>query len=146
MVDKLLTISQFAERSGTSTSALRYYERRGLISSTRTSGNQRRYQRSQLRRVAFIRTAQTVGLTLEEVVEALAELPEERTPSKADWAKLSRHWHDRLSSRIQLMERLRDDLSGCIGCGCLSLTACRLSNRDDELATTGNGPRILLSS
>ncbi|GAA4912495.1 MerR family redox-sensitive transcriptional activator SoxR [Stackebrandtia albiflava] len=144
MPHKLLTIGEFAARAGVAATALRFYERRGLIHSVRTSGNQRRYQRSELRRVAFIRTAQSVGLTLTEITEALGTLPESRTPTRADWAKLSEGWHRRLTDQIRMLERLRDDLSGCIGCGCLSLTSCSLYNRDDELAAHGAGPRILL--
>lgn len=125
-------------------SALRYYEREGLIRSTRTSGNQRRYHRSELRRVAFIRIAQQIGVSLEEIREALAALPENRTPTKADWARLSAQWRGRLQERIALLERLRDQLTGCIGCGCLSLQRCRLVNTGDRLAATGTGPRMLL--
>lgn len=140
----LLTIGDFAARSGVAPSALRYYEREGLIRSTRTSGNQRRYQRSELRRVGFIRIAQQVGVSLDEIRDALAALPENRTPTKADWSRLSARWRRRLEERILLMERLRDQLTGCIGCGCLSLQRCRLINPDDELAATGSGPRKLL--
>jgi MerR family transcriptional regulator, redox-sensitive transcriptional activator SoxR len=140
----LLTISELAARSGVAPSALRYYERLGLIRATRTGGNQRRYQRSELRRVAFIRIAAQVGVSLEEIGGALAELPEARTPTRADWARLSRRWQARLDERIRLLQRLRDDLSGCIGCGCLSLRSCRLYNPDDELAAEGSGPRRLI--
>jgi MerR family redox-sensitive transcriptional activator SoxR len=141
---ELLTIGDFAARSGVAPSALRYYEREGLIRSTRTGGNQRRYQRTELRRVAVIRIAQQVGVSLEEIREALAALPENRTPTKADWARLSARWRGRLEERILLMERLRDQLTGCIGCGCLSLKRCNLINPKDWLATTGAGPRKLL--
>ena len=140
----LLTIGDFAARSGVAPSALRFYEKEGLIRSARTSGNQRRYQRSELRRVGFIRIAQQVGVSLEEIREALAALPENRTPTKADWARLSARWRGRLEERILLMERLRDQLTGCIGCGCLSLKRCNLINPKDWLATTGAGPRKLL--
>ncbi len=140
----LLTIGDFAARSGVAPSALRYYEREGLIRSTRTSGNQRRYLRSELRRVGFIRIAQQVGVSLDEIRDALAALPENRTPTKADWSRLSARWRRRLDERIAMMERLRDQLTGCIGCGCLSLQRCRLINPGDELATTGAGPRKLL--
>ena len=139
-----LTISEMAARSGAAPSALRYYERLGLIRATRTGGNQRRYQRSELRRVAFIRIAQQVGVSLEEIGGALADLPERRTPTRADWARLSRHWQAQLDERIGLLQRLRNDLSGCIGCGCLSLGTCRLYNPNDELATEGAGPRRLI--
>jgi MerR family redox-sensitive transcriptional activator SoxR len=141
---ELLTIGDFAARSGVAQSALRYYEKEGLIRSTRTGGNQRRYQRSELRRVAFIRIAQQVGVSLEEIREALAALPENRTPTKADWTRLSARWRKRLEDRITLMERLRDQLTGCIGCGCLSMQRCNLINPADWLAKTGTGPRVLL--
>ncbi|HEV8568948.1 MAG TPA: redox-sensitive transcriptional activator SoxR [Actinoplanes sp.] len=139
-----LAIGDFAARSGVAPSALRYYEKEGLIRSTRTGGNQRRYQRSELRRVAFIRIAQQVGVSLDEIREALESLPENRTPTKADWSRLSARWRRRLEERITLMERLRDQLTGCIGCGCLSMQRCKLINPDDRLATTGPGPRVLL--
>ena len=139
----MLTIGQLSERSGVATSALRYYEAQGLIESERTSGNQRRFRRATLRRVAFIRSAQRVGLTLDEISDALATLPEGRTPTKADWARLSRSWRPRLDARIQQLERLRDTLDSCIGCGCLSLQRCRLSNPDDEVAARGPGAVFL---
>jgi len=138
-----LTIGQLAERSGVATSALRYYESRGLISSERTAGNQRRYRQAMLRRVAFIRSAQRVGLTLEEVEEALSTLPDGRTPTKADWARLSRGWRPRIEEQIERLERLRDKLDGCIGCGCLSLRTCALNNPDDEVAARGPGAVFL---
>ena len=141
---ELLTIGDFAARSGVAPSALRFYEREGLIRSTRTSGNQRRYQRSELRRVGFIRIAQQVGVSLDEIRDALAALPENRTPTKADWSRLSARWRKRLEERIVLMERLRDQLTGCIGCGCLSLQRCQIINPGDQLAATGTGPRTLL--
>ncbi|MGH3714595.1 MAG: redox-sensitive transcriptional activator SoxR [Micromonosporaceae bacterium] len=139
-----LTIGELAVRSGVAASALRYYEAQGLIRANRTGGNQRRYPRSELRRVAFVRVAQRVGLSLEEIRDALATLPEERTPTKADWSKLSRAWRSRLDAQIGLLERLRDSLDGCIGCGCLSLQRCQLYNPGDMLAQYGSGPRILL--
>jgi MerR family redox-sensitive transcriptional activator SoxR len=139
-----LTIGELSTRSGVAASALRYYETMGLISSVRTSGNQRRYVRAQLRRVAFIRIAQRVGVSLGEIAEALAGLPDSRTPTKADWAHLSASWQARLNDRIAVLVRLRDKLSSCIGCGCLSLQRCRISNPDDELAAEGSGPRFLL--
>jgi MerR family transcriptional regulator, redox-sensitive transcriptional activator SoxR len=140
-----LAIGDFAARSGVAASALRYYEREGLIRSTRTSGNQRRYKRSELRRVAFIRIAQQVGVSLDEIREALAELPENRTPTKADWARLSARWRHKLDERITLMERLRDQLTGCIGCGCLSMQRCQLINPADRLAVRGQGPQMILN-
>jgi len=142
---ELLTIGDFAARSGVAPSALRYYEKEGLIRSTRTSGNQRRYQRAELRRVAFIRIAQQVGVSLDEIREALGSLPENRTPTKADWTRLSARWRRRLDDKIELMERLRDQLTGCIGCGCLSMQRCNLINSGDWQARTGAGPRVLLS-
>ncbi|MEV1286653.1 redox-sensitive transcriptional activator SoxR [Micromonospora sp. NPDC049679] len=139
-----LTIGDLAARSGVAPSALRYYERLGLIRAGRTTGNQRRYERSELRRVSFIRIAQQVGVSLEEIREALDSLPESRTPSKGDWAQLSARWRSRLDEKIGLLTRLRDDLTGCIGCGCLSLQRCSLYNPADALAAEGAGPRILL--
>jgi MerR family redox-sensitive transcriptional activator SoxR len=141
----LLTIGDFAARSGVAQSALRYYEKEGLIRSSRTGGNQRRYQRSELRRVAFIRIAQQVGVSLDELREALASLPENRTPTKADWTRLSARWRRRLDDKILLMERLRDQLTGCIGCGCLSMQRCKLVNPADWQAGTGSGARVLLA-
>jgi MerR family transcriptional regulator, redox-sensitive transcriptional activator SoxR len=145
VVQDSLTIGELAARSGVAPSALRYYEKLGLIRATRTGGNQRRYERAELRRVAFIRIAQQVGVSLEEIRTALADLPDSRTPTRADWERLSRHWKGRLEERIALLERLRDNLAGCIGCGCLSLMRCRLYNPDDELAAAGPGPRRILS-
>ena len=138
-----LTIGDLSERSGIATSAIRYYEERGLVRSRRTTGNQRRYERPMLRRLAFIRTAQRVGLSLEEIEEALATLPSNRTPTKADWTRLSRGWRPRLEAQIAQLERLRDTLDSCIGCGCLSLRRCSLSNPGDEVADRGPGPVFL---
>ncbi|ASW57214.1 redox-sensitive transcriptional activator SoxR [Plantactinospora sp. KBS50] len=138
-----MTIGELAARSGVAPSALRYYERLGLIRAGRTGGNQRRYERSELRRVAFIRISQQVGVSLEEIRTALDELPDSRTPTRADWTRLSNRWRGRLDDRINLLTRLRDDLTGCIGCGCLSLQRCRLYNPDDVLAAEGPGPRLL---
>ena len=139
----MLTIGQLAERSGVATSAIRFYEARGLLSSERTTGNQRRYAQSTLRRVAFIRTAQQVGLSLEEIGAALATLPDGRTPTRADWRRLSRAWRGRLDEQIARIEALRDRLDGCIGCGCLSLKTCALSNPGDAVAALGPGPVLL---
>ena len=138
-----LTPAQLAERAGVTVSALHFYEREGLISSTRTAGNQRRYSRDVLRRVAFIRTSQRVGISLAEIREALDSLPTDHAPTKADWSRLSRRWRASLDERIARLQRLRDDLDGCIGCGCLSLKTCRLRNPDDALAEQGPGPRLL---
>lgn len=135
----LITIGEVAERSGVSASALRYYETQGLISATRTGGNQRRYERATLRRIAFIRSAQRVGLTLEEISEALAALPDGRAPTKADWTRLSRQWRPRIDAQIVRLERLRDSLDSCIGCGCLSLARCALQNPDDAIKARGPG-------
>ncbi|SDK08225.1 MerR family transcriptional regulator, redox-sensitive transcriptional activator SoxR [Actinopolyspora mzabensis] len=138
-----LTIGELAERSGIATTALRFYEDRGLIRSTRTSGNQRRYERSVLRRLAFIRAAQRVGLSLEDIADALRTLPDDHAPSRADWAKLSERWRDELDARIDGLQRLRDRLTGCIGCGCLSLKTCSLQNPDDWMAASGPAaPRL----
>jgi MerR family transcriptional regulator, redox-sensitive transcriptional activator SoxR len=140
----LLPIGTIAERSGVAPSALRFYEAQGLIWSTRNAGNQRRFERSMLRRVAFIRTAQRVGLSLDEIRAALDGLPSNRTPNKADWERLSHLWRHRLDARIAELERLRDKLTSCIGCGCLSLRRCALSNPDDELAAVGPGAHYLI--
>jgi MerR family redox-sensitive transcriptional activator SoxR len=138
-----VTISELAARSGVAPSGLRYYESRGLIVADRTRGNHRRYPRAMLRRVAFIRAAAAVGLSLDEVAAALATLPPVGTPRKSDWARLSRAWRSRLDSRIEGLERLRDELTGCIGCGCLSLRRCTLLNAGDRAATRGTGARFL---
>lgn len=141
-----LTIGALAERAGVATSALRYYEAEGLIHSTRTSGGQRRYARETLRRVSFIKVAQQVGLKLEEIHDALASLPDNRTPTHKDWERLSKQWRPRLDAQIAMLERLRDKLDGCIGCGCLSLSLCRLVNPGDEAGERGPGPRYVLDS
>ncbi|AEG43050.1 redox-sensitive transcriptional activator SoxR [Isoptericola variabilis] len=138
-----LTIGEVARRSGVAPSGLRYYESLGLIASERTSGNQRRYRRSVLRRVAFIRTASRVGLTLTQIRDALATLPDRRTPTAQDWTRLSASWRPLLDARIAELERLRDDLDSCIGCGCLSLERCALQNPGDRAAALGPGPRYL---
>jgi MerR family redox-sensitive transcriptional activator SoxR len=141
----LLTISELAARSGVAPSALRYYESLGLLGAVRTSGNQRRYARSALRRVAVIRAARAMGVPLAQVVSAFAALPAGRQPTAADWARMSRRWHDELSHRIAALAKLRDDLGSCIGCGCLSLQRCRLFNPGDRAAALGDGPRYLLA-
>lgn len=140
---KLLTIGELSARSGVAPSGLRFYEQRGLIIATRTAGNQRRYGREMLRRVAFILAAQRIGASLVEIRVALAALPTDRTPNAADWAQLSGTWRDRLDERITELVGLRDRLTSCIGCGCLSLRRCRLLNPDDAVATRGPGPRLL---
>jgi MerR family transcriptional regulator, redox-sensitive transcriptional activator SoxR len=144
-LDAILAISDVAARSGVAPSALRFYESRGLIRADRTSGGQRRYRRDVLRRVAFIRAAQRVGLSLAEITDALSDLPSGRTPTRADWARLSRRWQQRLDERIRLLTELRDDLTSCIGCGCLSLRTCALYNPADQAAELGPGPRLHLS-
>jgi MerR family redox-sensitive transcriptional activator SoxR len=139
----LLTIGEVAHRSGFPPSALRYYEREGLLRTTRTSGGQRRYERSVLRRLAFIRAARTVGVGLDEVRSGLDQLPDGRTPTKADWSRLSQSWRGRLDEQIQALVALRDGLDSCIGCGCLSLQRCRLYNPQDRVAEHGAGARLL---
>ncbi|CAN5244432.1 redox-sensitive transcriptional activator SoxR [soil metagenome] len=138
-----LSIGQVSARSGVATSALRYYEELGLIDSVRTTGNQRRYTQAALRRVAFVRSAQRVGLTLDEVAGALATLPSGRTPTRADWTRLSRTWRPRIEAQIERLERLRDNLDSCIGCGCLSLRTCALNNPGDEVSSRGAGAVFL---
>jgi len=140
----LLTIGEVAQRSGVASSALRFYEAEGLISAERTAGNQRRFRRSQLRRVALIRAAQTFGLSLEEIRAALATLPPDRTPTKEDWARLARNWRRGIDARIAALQRLRDEATSCIGCGCLSLRSCALLNAGDAAARRGPGARYLL--
>ena len=140
----LLTIGEMAARAGVATSALRYYERQGLLSAERTVGGQRRYHRHLLRRIAFVRAGQQVGLTLEEIRTALDSLPSGRTPTKADWARVSRVWDRRIAERIAELDRLRATLASCIGCGCLSLQTCRLTNPGDRAASRGAGARYLL--
>jgi len=139
-----LTIGELSERTDVAPSALRFYEAEGLIHADRSDGNQRRYHRDVLRRVSFIKVAQRVGLSLDEIRAAVASLPEARTPTKEDWAKLSRSWRPQLDAQIAMLERLRDRLDGCIGCGCLSLRVCSLFNPADEAAASGPGPRYLL--
>lgn len=134
-----LSVGEVAARSGAAVSTLHYYESRGLIRAERSGGNQRRYRRDVLRRIAFIRAAQRVGISLEEIAAALATLPEQRTPTKADWSRLSRRWHEQLDARIVALTELRDTLGDCIGCGCLSLKACKLYNQDDALGREGQG-------
>jgi len=139
-----LSIGAVAERAGVNVSALRFYEDRGLISSRRSDGGQRRYQRSVLRRVAFIQVAQRVGLTLEEIGDALSTLPRDDVLTAGDWQRLSAGWRPMLDRRIRLLEGLRDELDSCIGCGCLSLERCRLRNPGDRISALGPGPRYLM--
>jgi len=142
-VGRQLTVGEVAARSGVAVSALHFYETKGLIRSQRTAGNQRRYPRSVLRRVAVIKVAQRVGIPLAEIREALSTLPEDETPNTEDWRRLSTHWRGDLDDRIRRLTRLRDLLDLCIGCGCLSVGACPLRNPDDVLAGQGPGPRLL---
>jgi MerR family transcriptional regulator, redox-sensitive transcriptional activator SoxR len=137
----LLTIGEVARRSGVASSALRFYEQRGLIFSERAGSGHRRYPRATLRRIAFIMFAQRIGLTLEEIGAELAKLPPDRAPTRRDWSSLSRTWSSRIDERIAELERLKVGLEGCIGCGCLSLDRCTLSNPDDRAARLGPGPR-----
>lgn len=144
MPASLLSVGELSRRSGIAVSALHFYETQGLICSTRTPGNQRRYRRDTLRRLAVIQVAQRVGVPLRAIAEALAALPSSRTPTRADWKKLSLRWHADLSERITQLTRLRDTLDGCIGCGCLSIDRCRLYNPEDVGASKGPGPWRLL--
>ena len=139
-----LSIGETARRSGVATSALRFYESRGLIFSSRGSGNQRRYHRAMLRRIAIIRIAQTLGLSLSEIKQAFAALPAERTPTRRDWERLSARWGGELDRRIAELQKLRGQLESCIGCGCLSMKNCALYNTGDAAAKLGAGPRFLL--
>lgn len=140
-----LTVGEVAERAGLAVSALHFYERKGLIESRRTSGNQRRYRRDVLRRVAFIRASQRLGIPLSTIKEALELLPEGRTPTQGDWVRLARAWRQVLDFRMAEMARMRDTLAGCIGCGCLSLEHCKLANPHDALGELGSGPVRLLA-
>lgn len=138
--DDLLTPQEVAHRSGVAVTALHFYESKGLIDATRTSGNQRRYRRDVLRRLAFIQFSARLGIPLATIGEALATLPGDRVPTKRDWARLTSRWRADLDDRIARLQALRDDLDGCIGCGCLSLRSCAVYNHDDELARRGPGP------
>lgn len=142
--DSSIAIGALAQRAGVAASTLRFYEAQGLIRGIRSAGNQRRYQKETLRRVAFIRIAQGVGLSLDEIRATLATLPEQRTPTPADWARLSRSWKPLIEARIASLTALRDQLDSCIGCGCLSLKSCKLYNPADAAARLGSGPRYLL--
>lgn len=139
-----LTVGQVAERSGLAVSALHFYEKKGLIRSHRTSGNQRRYDRDVLRRLAIIRMGTELGIPLSEVAEALQHVPVGHIPTADDWRAMSEVWHEKLDRRIVLMTRMRDELNGCIGCGCLSTISCPLMNHEDYLSKEGTGPRRLM--
>jgi MerR family redox-sensitive transcriptional activator SoxR len=141
---ELLTIGAMSERTGVAPSALRFYESEGLIRANRSRGGQRRYAREIVRRVSFIRVAQHVGLSLDEIRKALASLPDSRTPTAKDWERLATAWRPRIDSQIAMLERLRDRLARCIGCGCLSLGYCKILNPDDRAGLRGPGPRYIL--
>ena len=143
MADQELTIGEVSARTGVAPSALRFYEEAGLIASRRTDGNQRRYERATLRRIAVVQAGKAAGIPLGEIREALAMLPSDRTPSRRDWARLSRRWRDDLDRRIELLRGLRGRLTTCIGCGCLSIDRCTLLNPDDEAAGLGAGAHYL---
>lgn len=143
-ISPTLTVGEVARRSGVAVSALHFYETQGLIHSTRSSGNQRRYARTMLRRVAFVRVAQRVGISLAEIGNALATLPSDAAPSREDWARLSMSWRAELDERMAQLKKLRDTLDDCIGCGCLSIDRCKLRNPVDRLGAEGKGPQRLL--
>lgn len=143
MAETTLSVGQVAQRSGVNVSTLHFYETKGLIHSARNAGNQRRYRKDVLRRVAVIKAAQKLGITLKEIRQALASLPEGRTPNQKDWEKLARNWQRELDARIACLEKLREYMTGCIGCGCLSMKNCPIYNADDKLAAEGSGPVIL---
>ncbi|MEM7330277.1 MAG: redox-sensitive transcriptional activator SoxR [Pseudomonadota bacterium] len=140
-----LSIGDLAMRTGISVSAIRFYEKKGLVRPDRNQGNQRRYEGSDIRRLSFILIAQQIGLTIDQIKTVMASLPEGRTPTKSDWNKISREFRTTLDHRIALMQRMRDNLDGCIGCGCLSLKACQLYNPDDKAWRLGVGPRYIIS-
>jgi len=142
-VKRVLTVGEVAARSGVPVSTIHFYEAKGLISSWRNAGNQRRFAREVLRRIAVIKVAQRAGVPLVRIKEALDELPDNRTPTAKDWRRLSRRWRAELDDRIRQLTKLRDDLDGCIGCGCLSMRSCPLRNPGDILAESGSGPRLL---
>lgn len=143
MADEL-TIGALSERTGVATSALRYYESEGLITAGRSPAGQRRYQRDTIRRVSFVRAAQEAGLSLAEVRESLVSMPGSRTPTAKDWDRLAESWRPRIDAQIRMLERLRDRLDGCIGCGCLSMTTCHMLNPEDAVFVRGPGPRFVI--
>jgi MerR family redox-sensitive transcriptional activator SoxR len=143
-VDEVLTIGQLAERTGLAVSAIRYYEEEGLVRATRNAGGHRRFERADIRRLSFVLIAQKLGFTLGEIRAQLERLPQSRTPTKADWSRISRGFRSALDARIGTLTNLRDRLDGCIGCGCLSLAACALYNPEDRAARSGAGPRYLM--
>ncbi len=139
-----LSIGYLARRTGLAVSAIRYYEQQGLVKPERNAGGQRRFMRSDIRRLSFVLIAQQFGFSISQIKEELDRLPDNRTPTKADWNRISRRFRDALDARIDTLERLRDNLDGCIGCGCLSLSSCALYNPSDRAARKGTGPRYLL--
>lgn len=139
----LLTVGELSRRSGVAVSAIHFYESKGLLHSVRNAGNQRRFSRRELRILALIKVAQRLGFSLEEIKDTFRDLPQKRTPTKADWQKISRAWKSALQARIDLAMSMRDQLNLCIGCGCLSLKDCPLRNPDDELGSRGPGPHLL---
>ena len=143
MEEANLTVGFVAKRCGVRVSTLHFYEDKGLIRSWRNAGNQRRYKKEVLRRISVIKAAQKVGVSLDEIKSAFASLPDSRTPNKDDWQQLASQWRSVLNERIQFMEKLRDNLTGCIGCGCLSMKNCPIYNQDDQLASQGSGPILL---
>lgn len=145
-VTRDLSVGELAARSGVSVSALHFFERQGLLVSHRTAGNQRRYRRDALRRMALVRVAQRAGIPLKDVAEVLATLPDQRTPTRQDWARLSQRWRAQLDERIRALQQLREDFTDCVGCGCLSIDRCRLVNPYDELGARGPGPQRLFRS
>ncbi|GAB3873406.1 redox-sensitive transcriptional activator SoxR [Kibdelosporangium lantanae] len=144
MTSTELTVGELARRAGVAVSTLHFYEAKGLISSRRTAGNQRRFTRDTLRRIAFVRIGQRVGVPLATLAEVLGRLPEGRVPTRADWAEVSASWRAELDTRLEQLQQLRDDFTDCVGCGCLSLDRCSLANSEDQLATHGSGPRRLI--
>jgi MerR family redox-sensitive transcriptional activator SoxR len=144
MNERFITIGTLAKRTGVAVSAIRFYEDKGLLQSLRTSGNQRRFLRSDIRRISFILIAQRMGLSLPEIQQAMEQLPEGRTPTVTDWSRIGRSLRNEIDARIKLLTRTRAKLDECIGCGCLSLKKCELYNRDDRAAAAGPGPRFVL--
>lgn len=143
MAEAVLSVGQLAKRCGVKVSTLHFYEDKGLIHSTRNAGNQRRFKKEMLRRVSLVKAAQKMGISLNDIRQALDTLPENRTPTQSDWQKMASRWQGELNDRIAYLERLRDYLTGCIGCGCLSMKNCPIYNAEDKLAAEGNGPVIL---
>ena len=144
MIKRGLSIGEIGDRTGLAPSALRYYESEGLVRPSRSAGGTRQFERSDIRRLSFVKIAQGLGFSIADIREALASLPDNRTPTKSDWERLSREFRQKLDARIKGLEQLRNRLDGCIGCGCLSLKACKLYNPDDRAAQLGRGPRYLL--